>query len=65
MTHYDILGVSNEASHAEIRSNYRSLVKQYHPDLNPSIEARELIVKITEAYEILSDPFKKQAYDWR
>lgn len=64
MTHYDILGVSQDAIHAEIRGNYRRLVKQYHPDLNPSAEARELIVKITEAYEILSDPFKRQSYDW-
>jgi len=65
MTHYEVLGLSQEATFVEIRHNYRQLVKQYHPDLNPSPEARELIVKITEAYEVLSDPFKKQAYDWQ
>jgi curved DNA-binding protein CbpA len=64
MTHYQILGVSPESSHQEIKYNYRNLVKQYHPDLNPSEEAKLLIVKITEAYEVLSDPSKKMAYDW-
>lgn len=63
MTHYDILGVTAEAGHSEIKSNYRSLVKQYHPDLNPSEEAKVLILRITEAYSVLSDPAKKHIYD--
>ncbi|MEP0369070.1 MAG: J domain-containing protein [Cyclobacteriaceae bacterium] len=65
MTHYEILGVNPDATHTEIKSSYRRLVKQYHPDLNPSEAAKELIRKITMAYEILSDPAKKQSYDWQ
>ncbi len=65
MTHYDILGVTPDAPHRDIKHNYRTLVKQYHPDLNSSIEAKALIVRITEAYDILSDPNKKLLYDWQ
>lgn len=64
MTHYEILGVSPDALHSEIKQHYRRLVKQYHPDLNPSEEAKELIRRITGAYEVLSDPVKRQRYDW-
>ncbi len=63
MTYYEILGVTPEAGFAEIKTNYRNLVKQYHPDLNPSEEAKELIILITEAYEVLSNPSKKYIYD--
>lgn len=65
MTYYDVLEVASTAGFAEIRSSYRRLVKIYHPDLNPSAEARERIVKLTEAYEVLSDPMKKLVYDNR
>lgn len=63
MTYYDVLEVASDAGFSEIRSSYRRLVKIYHPDLNPSAEARERIVQITAAYEILSDPMKKLIYD--
>lgn len=63
MTHYEIIRVTINASQKDIRRNYRRLVKTYHPDLNSSEEAKELIVKITEAYEVLSDPYKRQVYD--
>lgn len=65
MTHYSTLQVPENASHTEIRSAYRRLVKLYHPDLNPTEEARALIPKITTAYEILSDPSKKLLYDYQ
>ncbi len=63
MTYYDILETSSSAPFREIRSNYRRLVKTYHPDLNPSPLAAEKIVKITEAYEVLSDNYARQKYD--
>lgn len=65
MTHYDILGVPETASAVEIKQAYRTLVKVYHPDINPSEEAKILIVQVTEAYEVLSDPYKRDAYDWK
>jgi hypothetical protein len=60
---YDILGVSPSASDAEIKRAYRDLVKKFHPDRNPAPEAKLLIVQINEAYDILSDPGKRLAYD--
>lgn len=65
MTYYEVLEVQPEASFSEIRTSYRALVKCYHPDINPSAEAREKIVLITEAYEVLSDPGKRSSYDWQ
>ena len=60
---YDTLGVASTASHAEIRKAYRKLAVQYHPDRNPSAEARELFRTITEAYEVLNDPTRRDLYD--
>ena len=64
MNHYEILGVTPDSPHHDVKHHYRNLVKQYHPDLNPSLEAKILITKINEAYEVLSDPSKKIIYDW-
>jgi len=63
LSHYDILGVDPEASEQEIKAAYRKLVKQYHPDKNDSDEARQQIVLVNAAYEILSDPEKRIEYD--
>ena len=61
--YYDILGVSKTASADEIKSAYRRLAKQYHPDLNKGEEAANKFKEINEAYECLSDPQKKSNYD--
>lgn len=60
---YEILGVKNDASETEIKKAYRALSLKYHPDRNPSEEAKKLFPKINEAYEILSDPSKRKQHD--
>jgi len=63
--YYDILGVSRNASQAEIKSAYRKLVKEYHPDLHPNDEAcANKFKEINEANEILSDPQKREQYNF-
>lgn len=62
--YYQILGVSRNASADDIRRAYRKLAVQFHPDKNPDdANAEEQFKEISEAYEILSDPQKKKAYD--
>ena len=62
--YYKILGVSKGASEKEIRSAYRKLARQYHPDVNPGDKAAEDKFKeINEANEVLSDPEKRKKYD--
>ncbi|CDO93049.1 unnamed protein product [Kluyveromyces dobzhanskii CBS 2104] len=62
--YYAILGVNKQASEKEIKSAYRQLSKKYHPDKNPgSDEAHHSFIEVGEAYEILSDPEKRQIYD--
>ena len=62
--YYEALGVSREATVAEIRSAYRKLAAKYHPDVNPgSHEAEEKFKEINEAHEVLSAPEKRQVYD--
>ena len=61
---YQVLGVSRDASAAEIKKAYRQLVRKYHPDANPgNKEAEEHFKKINQAYEILSDTQKRAQYD--
>jgi hypothetical protein len=60
---YEILGVGRNAAEQEIKTAYRALVKKYHPDRNHTDEAKQKIKEINEAYEILSDPTKKLAFD--
>jgi curved DNA-binding protein len=61
--YYDILGVNKEASSAEIKSAYRKKALEWHPDRNKSPDAEEKFKEINEAYEILSNQQKRQAYD--
>src|SRR3990172_72731 len=61
--YYDILGVSKTASAAELKSAYRKLALEWHPDRNKSAEAESKFKEINEAYQVLSDPKKKTTYD--
>lgn len=62
--YYDILGVSRDADQSEIKSAFRRLARKHHPDVNPNDpEAEERFKNINEAYEVLSDPEKRQKYD--
>lgn len=61
---YDILGIARNASDDDIKKAYRKLAMKYHPDRNPgSQEAEEKFKEAKEAYEMLSDPQKRAAYD--
>nr|WP_072514466.1 molecular chaperone DnaJ [Ndongobacter massiliensis] len=61
---YEVLGVSKDASTAEIKKQYRSRAKAYHPDLNPgNEEAAEKFKELSTAYGILSDEEKRKQYD--
>ena len=63
--YYEILGVSKTASADEIKSAYRKLAKQYHPDLHPGdAAAAEKFKEINEANETLSDAQKRKQYDF-
>tara|TARA_R110002072_G_scaffold22432_2_gene78710 strand:+ start:2279 stop:3403 length:1125 start_codon:yes stop_codon:yes gene_type:complete len=62
--YYEILGISKDASSADIKKAYRKKAIEFHPDKNPGdAKAEEMFKKAAEAYEVLSDPNKKARYD--
>jgi curved DNA-binding protein len=62
--YYQTLGVPRTAGEKEIRSAYRKLARQHHPDLNPGDKgAEDRFKEVNEAHEVLTDPDKKKLYD--
>src|SRR2546423_10806339 len=61
--YYVLLGVSRSATDEQIRSAYRKLARQFHPDVNSASDASDRFKAITEAYEVLTDPQRRQRYD--
>ena len=61
--YYEVLGVPKDADDKQIKSAFRKLAKQYHPDLNKDKDAPEKFKEVQEAYEVLSDPNKRKTYD--
>src|SRR3990172_13239894 len=61
--YYQTLGVSKGSTDAQIKSAYRNLARKHHPDVDKSDGAEKKFKEINEAYQVLSDSAKKQAYD--
>lgn len=61
--YYEALGVSRDASQDEIRQAYRRLARRYHPDVNKEPGAEDRFKQISEAYEVLREPEKRERYD--
>ena len=61
--YYEVLGVSKDATEADIKSAFRKLAKKYHPDVSKEENAAEKFKEAQEAYAVLSDPEKRKKYD--
>src|SRR4051794_17279688 len=61
--YYQVLGVERNASDADIKRAFRKLAQQWHPDVNTDPAAQERFKEINEAYQVLSDPERRNRYD--
>lgn len=61
--YYEVLGISKSASESDIKRAFRKKAMEYHPDRNKAADAEQKFKEVNEAYEVLSDPKKKQMYD--
>ena len=61
--YYGLLGVDRGADEATLKKAYRKLARELHPDVNPDPAAQEKFKQVTSAYEVLSDPEKRQIVD--
>jgi len=61
--YYAELGLSRDSSAEDIKRAYRKLARQLHPDVNPGPESEERFKRVSQAYDVLSDPDKKRSYD--
>jgi DnaJ-class molecular chaperone len=58
--YYKLLGVAHGASPADIKKAFRRQARKYHPDMNKASDATQSMADINEAYEVLSDPAKRE-----
>ncbi len=61
--YYEILGLKKDATQDEIKRTYRKLARKYHPDVSKEKDAETKFKEVGEAYEVLKDPEKREAYD--
>jgi DnaJ-class molecular chaperone len=64
MDHYKVLGIDKTATHAQITSAFRRKVLEYHPDRNHSPDAKEMFIRVNQAFEVLGNPERRSAYDY-
>ena len=63
MNHYEILRITPDATATEVREAFYTLAKRLHPDVNPSLTAREEFERLQEAFKVLKDPKKRAKYN--